>query len=96
MEFLIIVDAQNDFITGKLAVQGAEEAVKNICHELEQSSAFLIVTQDIHDSGEYALSVEGNHLPKHCDRNSNGYLTDYGEISLQDDPMERLLRARKG
>lgn len=96
MEFLIIVDAQNDFITGKLAVPGAEETVKNICHELEQSSAFLIVTQDVHDPGEYALSVERNHLPEHCNRNSNGYLTDYGEVSPQDDLMERLLRARKG
>ena len=73
MEFLIIVDAQNDFITGKLAVPGAEEAVKNICHELEQTSAFPILTQDTHDSGEYALSVEGNRLPEHCDRNSAGY-----------------------
>ena len=79
MEFLIIIDAQNDFITGKLAVPRAKEAVKNICHELEQSSAFLIVTQDIHDSGEYELSVEGNHLPKHCDRNSNGHLL-YDEL----------------
>lgn len=74
MEFLIIVDAQNDFITGKLAVPGAEEVAKNICHELKQTSAFPIFTQDIHDSGEYALSVEGNHLPEHCNRNSNGYL----------------------
>ena len=73
MEFLIIVDAQNDFITGRLAVPGAEEAVKNICHELKQTSAFPILTQDTHDSGEYALSVEGNRLPEHCDRNSAGY-----------------------
>lgn len=72
MEFLIIVDAQNDFITGKLAVPGAEEAIKNICHELEQTSAFPIVTQDMHDPMEYALSVEGNHLPEHCNRNSAG------------------------
>lgn len=73
MEFLIIVDAQDDFITGKLAVRGAEEAVKNICHELEQSSAFPIVTQDMHDPMEYALSVEGKTLPEHCNRNSTGY-----------------------
>ena len=59
MEFLIIVDAQNDFITGKLAAPGAKEVVKNICHEVKQTSAFPIVTQDIHDQGEYALSVEG-------------------------------------
>lgn len=79
MEFLIIIDAQNDFITGKLAVPGAERVVKNICHELEQTSAFLIVTQDIHDPGEYALSIEGKHLPEHCERNSNGYLL-YDEL----------------
>ena len=72
MEFLIIVDAQNDFITGKLAAPGAEEVVKNICHELKQTSAFPIVTQDIHDQREYALSVEGKNLPEHCDRNSTG------------------------
>ena len=72
MEFLIIVDAQNDFITGKLAVPSAEEAINNICHELKQTSAFPIVTQDIHDPREYALSVEGKCLPGHCDRNSAG------------------------
>ena len=53
MEILIVIDAQNDFITGKLAVPGAEEVVKNICHEVKQTSAFPIVTQDIHDQGEY-------------------------------------------
>lgn len=72
MEFLIVVDAQNDFITGKLAVPRAEEVVKNIYHELEQTSAFLIDTQDIHDPGEYALSIEGKYLPEHCERNSAG------------------------
>lgn len=72
MEFLIIIDAQNDFITGKLAVPSAEEAINNICHELKQTSAFPIVTQDIHDPREYALSVEGKCLPGHCDRNSAG------------------------
>lgn len=73
MEFLIIVDAQKDFITGKFAVPGAKETVKNICHELEQTRAFPVITQDIHDSVEYALSVEGKCLPEHCDRNSTGY-----------------------
>lgn len=72
MEFLIIVDAQNDFITDRLAVPCAKEVVKNICHELEQSSAFPIVTQDIHDHGEYALSVEGKKLPEHCNRSNTG------------------------
>ena len=48
MEFLIIVDVQDDFITGRLAVPGAEEVVKNVCRELAQTRAFPIITQDIH------------------------------------------------
>ena len=73
MEFLIIVDAQNDLINGKLAVPGANEVVKNICRELAQTRAFPIITQDIHDPKEYALSVEGKYLPEHCNRNGSGY-----------------------
>lgn len=72
MEFLIIVDAQNDLINGKLAVPGANEVVKNICRELAQTRDFPIVTQDMHDPKEYALSVEGKYLPEHCNRNGSG------------------------
>lgn len=90
MEFLIIVDAQNDFITGKLAVSGAEEAAKNICHELEHSSAFPIFTQDVHDSKEYACSVEGKHIPGHCGRDTVGCLLDSRIVKYMGRNMARL------
>lgn len=66
MEILIVIDAQNDFITGKLAVPGAEEVVKNIRKELQNRNAYPIFTKDLHKRDEYMLSVEGKNIPEHC------------------------------
>lgn len=72
MEFLIIVDAQNDFITGKLAVPGAKEVRENIHMELLRTSAAVLFTRDIHDPDAYALSIEGKRIPEHCTTQTSG------------------------
>lgn len=72
MEILIVIDAQNDFITGKLAVPGAEEACENIHRELLHTSAAVLFTRDIHDPDTYALSIEGKRIPEHCTTQTSG------------------------
>lgn len=89
MEFLVIVDAQQDFIYGELAALGAKETIENISRELKQTSAFPILTQDIHDPKEYARSIEGKHIPEHCKRNTMGCVLD-GRINNELD--RRIVR----
>lgn len=82
MEFLIIVDAQNDFITGKLAVPRAEEVVKNIKTEIfrhiedylstHNPSVRMIYTHDVHTESKYLSTIEGSRLPVHCLKGTNG------------------------
>ena len=82
MEFLIIVDAQNDFITGKLAVPGAEKVVKNIKAEIfrriedylstHNPSVCMIYTHDVHTESKYLSTIEGSRLPVHCLKGTSG------------------------
>ena len=73
---LIVIDAQNDFITGTLR---NEEAIKslNTLHEvivyMEQHGANLIYTMDTH-FGDYFETQEGEWLPvSHCRINICGF-----------------------
>lgn len=73
---LIIVDAQNDFITGSLRNQEAIESLDTL-HEvvvyMEQHGANLIYTMDTH-FGDYFETQEGEWLPvSHCRINTNGW-----------------------
>lgn len=67
MKALVIVDMQNDFITGSLANKRAQKIVPNIVKlikEGEYDAAF--VTKDTHSSN-YLDTPEGKKLPvKHC------------------------------
>ena len=71
---LIIIDMQNDFITGSLGIPEAIEAehyiVKNLNFE-EYTRVFL--THDTH-SQNYLETAEGKKLPiPHCIRNTYGW-----------------------
>lgn len=63
---LIIIDAQNDFITGSL---GTEEARRMLPHLIDKASRFsgeILMTQDTH-SENYLSTQEGRMLPvPHC------------------------------
>ena len=66
---LVIIDMQNDFITGSLKNPVAEEKVSKICKFLEQSPDLfddVILTKDTHYNN-YLETSEGKNLPvKHC------------------------------
>lgn len=69
MKILVIVDMQNDFITGSLGSHEAQVALKNIKALLENevdSDTYVLFTQDTHKSN-YLDTKEGQKLPvKHC------------------------------
>lgn len=66
---LVIIDMQNDFITGSLKNPDAEAIVSKICKYLKQSNnSFddVVLTKDTHYSN-YLETSEGKNLPvKHC------------------------------
>ena len=73
-KLLVIVDMQNDFITGSLANKDAEAIVPDICKLIKEWKGDIICTQDTHEDN-YLASAEGEKLPvKHCIRQTNGWL----------------------
>lgn len=75
MKVLIVIDMQNDFITGSLANKDAESIVPKIENEINklESGDLLIFTRDTHDK-DYLDTQEGKKLPiEHCIKGTNGW-----------------------
>lgn len=77
---LIVIDPQNDFISGALGSEAANAAVPNICKlidEYMENGEDIICTMDTHWDDEYLDTYEGKHLPvKHCVYESDGWQLD--------------------
>lgn len=72
-KLLIIVDMQNDFVTGSLANKEAQAIVKPICDFIKHWPGDIEVTRDTHQSN-YLDTNEGKHLPvPHCLENTGGW-----------------------
>ncbi|AGN24334.1 cysteine hydrolase [Erysipelothrix rhusiopathiae] len=73
----IIVDVQNDFVSGTLGFEGANQVVLNILQKLEkEQDCDLVFTRDTHGSN-YLETQEGRRLPiEHCILGSNGWELD--------------------
>lgn len=78
-KLLIVVDMQNDFITGSLPIPGAEELPAKIAAYIQRqqddrpTTFGAIFTMDTHDLG-YLHSREGKYLPViHCVKNTPGW-----------------------
>lgn len=73
-KLLIVVDMQNDFVTGALANPAAAEIIPGIKAEIESNSYdSIIFTRDTHFKN-YLETQEGKNLPiPHCMLNTNGH-----------------------
>lgn len=76
MNYLIVVDMQNDFVTGALGTKEAEAivpaAARRVEKALEQGEEVLF-TRDTHDA-DYLDTQEGKRLPvPHCIRGTAGW-----------------------
>lgn len=71
---LIIVDMQNDFITGPLGNPDCQSVVPNIVQIIRQESYDKIIfTRDTHDKN-YLQTQEGKNLPvEHCIQGTEGW-----------------------
>lgn len=66
---LVVVDMQNDFITGVLGSPEAQEIVPRIAKAIEELNEDdrLIFTQDSHEEYNYEKRIEGKSgIPFHC------------------------------
>ena len=64
---LIVIDMQNDFITGSLANKDAEKLVRPIAEYVKNFDGDVYATRDTHFKSNYLKSQEGKKLPiEHC------------------------------
>lgn len=72
-EYLIVVDMQNDFVTGSLGSKEAEKIVPDVLSKVNNFKGKIYFTQDTHDE-EYMSTQEGKCLPvKHCIYGTKGW-----------------------
>ena len=73
MKCLVVIDVQNDFVTGSL---GTAEAVEMLPRLLEKMGSFegaILMTQDTHGA-DYLSTQEGRMLPvEHCIEGTAGW-----------------------
>lgn len=66
---LIIVDCQNDFITGSMSVKGAKKAVEEIKKFIKlkrKEISKIILTADWHPYTHMSFKRNGGQWPQHC------------------------------
>lgn len=73
MKFLIVVDMQNDFISGSLGSKHAEAIVPNVVEKVKNYDGTVIFTRDTHFA-DYLNTQEGCKLPvEHCIKDTSGW-----------------------
>ena len=75
-KLLIVIDMQNDFITGTLGSPQAERILPNVRAKVaryKQNGDAVLFTRDTHDGG-YLATQDGRHLPvAHCVEGTDGH-----------------------
>lgn len=74
MKFLVVIDMQNDFISGSLGTSEAQKIVPNVVRKIESApKESIFVTLDTHPA-DYMETNEGRHLPvPHCIAGTEGH-----------------------
>lgn len=86
---LIVIDTQNDFVSGSLGTDAARAVESAIAQQISDRRAQgydIILTLDTHDDG-YLMTTEGRNLPvAHCVKGTQGHaLTDKVASAVKDD-----------
>lgn len=72
-KLLVVVDMQNDFITGSLGTPEAEAIVSNVIQKIESWDGDIVATLDTHEEN-YLETMEGKFLPvPHCIFSTEGH-----------------------
>lgn len=71
---LVIVDPQNDFITGSLAVEGAKEKIESLTEYLANNLYNeVMITMDTHPVDHCSFIENGGQWPSHCVAMTEGW-----------------------
>ena len=93
-KILVVIDMQNDFITGVLGTPEAQTIVPKVVDKIKAKNYdLLIATQDTH-LDDYEEYREGRYLPvKHCVPNTWGYeiVDDISEILWGVNPLRIIM-----
>lgn len=73
-KLLVVVDMQNDFVTGALPNTEAQKFVPDLVEYIKKFDGDVIFTKDTHNDENYMDSQEGKKLPvMHCVRGTEGW-----------------------
>ncbi len=76
MKILVVIDMQNDFISGVIGTKEAQQIVPNVIQKIKAFDGCLAVTQDTHFD-DYLSTQEGFNLPiPHCLTGGHGHKID--------------------
>ena len=91
MKILIVVDMQNDFITGALGTPEAVRIVPYVKALVENFDGKVLFTRDTHFS-DYMTTQEGKNLPVlHCIKGTPGWeICPELEALRKTDPIDKL------
>lgn len=88
-KILLIVDPQNDFITGTLPVPGAKERMMKLADYIQKKGIeynIVDVTLDSHPDNHSSFKENGGIWPKHCVMHTKGW----GVPEYLDDALKEL------
>lgn len=76
-KILVVIDVQNDFITGALPNEEAQKKVPNIVKKIEEfDGEAIFYTLDTHRRETYPHTKEGKAIPEHCILGSDGWMLE--------------------
>lgn len=73
MDILLVVDMQNDFISGSLGTKEAQSILPLVVDKVKTFAGIVLFTRDTHESN-YLHTQEGKNLPiEHCIKGTFGW-----------------------
>lgn len=73
MKCLVVIDVQNDFVTGSLGTAEAVEMLPRLLEKMRSFEGAILMTQDTHGA-DYLSTQEGRMLPvEHCIEGTEGW-----------------------
>ena len=98
VDILVVVDMQNDFVTGALGTPEAQAIVPKVVEKIKGWKGEVLYTQDTHYDN-YLETQEGKHLPvKRCIEHTRGWLfvdeIEYDLLPEMKDPQAKIYEKR--
>lgn len=90
MKVLLVVDMQNDFVTGVLGSKEAVNIVDKVVERVKNFDGKVLFTRDTHDD-DYMNTEEGKHLPvSHCIKNTKGWeIVEKLQPFIKEEPFDK-------